>query len=248
MEIRGKVAIVTGAGSGIGRATALALAQEGAKVLVTDVDARGGGETVATVKGAGGEAAFCAADVSTPEGVRAMFDEVERLWGHVDIVHNNAGIMTGGNPNWPDASLEKVRLVIDVNVAGVIMGTREAVARMRKHGGGVVVNTASVAGLAPMPMDPVYAATKAAVILFTQSCGMLNETEKVRVNAVLPGMVDTPIIGKTGDGTTPAKWLEPAIATTTMLKPEDIAAAVIDYVKDDTKAGDHRIVGNPRPS
>ena len=108
----------------------------------------------------------------------------------------------------------------------------------------MVVNTASIAALAPMPMDPIYAATKAAVVLFTQSCKMLAETEKVRVNAVLPGMVDTPIIGKTGDGKTPAKWLEPAIAATKMLQPEDIAAAVLEYVKDESKAGDHRIVGN----
>ena len=110
--------------------------------------------------------------------------------------------------------------------------------------GGAVVNTASIAGLGPMPMDPVYAATKAGVILFTQSCAMLNETEKGRVNAVLPGMVDTPIIGKTGDGTTPAKWLEGAIAATKMLAPEDIAAAVVGYIKDDSKAGDTQVVAN----
>ena len=246
MNIGGKIALVTGAASGIGRATALALAKEGASVAVADLDEAGGAESVRLITAAGGKASFIKADVSTPAGVRAMFDAVGAVYGGIDIVHNNAGIMTGGNPNWPDASLEKIALVINVNVAGVVMGTREAVARMRARGGGVVVNTASIAALGPMPMDPIYAATKAAVVLFTQSCAMLAETEKVRVNAVLPGMVDTPIIAKTGDGTTPAPWLAPAIAATKMLQPEDIAAAVIDYVKDDSKAGDHRIVGNAR--
>ncbi len=246
MEIAGKVALVTGAASGIGRATAKALAAEGASVIVADIDPRGGAETVSQINAAGGKAAFVQADVSTPDGIRAMFDATERIYGGVDIVHNNAGIMNGGDPNWPDSSLEKAHLVVSINVAGVIMGTREAVHRMRKRGGGVVVNTASIAALNPMPMDPIYAATKAAVVLFTQGCKMLADTEKVRVNAVLPGMVDTAIIAKTGDGQKPAAWLAPAIAATKMLQPEDIAAAVLDYVRDETKAGDHRVVGNPR--
>ena len=246
MEIAGKVALVTGAASGIGRATALALAREGASVAVADLDATGGAETVALITAGGGKAAFVKADVSTPAGIRSMFDEVERLFGGVDIVHNNAGIMNGGAPNWPESSLEQAHLVVDVNVSGVIMGTREAVHRMRKRGGGVVVNTASMAALGPMPMDPIYAATKAAVLLFTQSCANLAETEHVRVNTVLPGAVDTPIIAKTGDGTTPAAWLGPLLASTKMLRPEDIAAAVLDYVKDDSKAGDHRILNNQR--
>jgi len=246
MEIAGKVAVVTGASSGIGRATALALAREGARVVVADLDAAGGEETVRQAKAAGGAATFVRADVSTPAGVRALFDDTERIYGGVDIVHNNAGIMTGGDPNWPDCTLEKAALVINVNVAGVVMGTREAVHRMRKRGGGVVVNTASMAALGPMPMDPIYAATKAAVVLFTQSCKMLNDTDHVRVNAVLPGMVDTPIIAKTGDGEKPAKWLEPAIAVVKMLTPEAIAAAVLDYIRDDSKAGDHRVLANER--
>jgi NAD(P)-dependent dehydrogenase (short-subunit alcohol dehydrogenase family) len=246
MEIKGKVALVTGAGSGIGRATALALAKEGASVLVADVDEAGGAETVRQVEAAGGKAAFAKADVGSPDGIRGMFDACERVFGGVDIVHNNAGIMNGGNPNWPESSLEKAQQVINVNLSGVVMGTREAVHRMRKRGGGVVVNTASVAALGPLPWDPIYAATKAAVLLFTQSCAMLNQSDKVRVNTVLPGMVETPILEKTGDGITAAHWVEPMRSTVKLLRPEDIAAAVVDYVKDDSKAGDHRVVPNPR--
>lgn len=242
MDINGKVALVTGAASGIGRATALALAQKGARVAVADIDEAGGTETVRQISELGGTATFIKADVSTPAGINAMFDAVEAAFGGVDIVHNNAGIMTGATPNWPDTPNEKLHLVVSVNLAGVIMGTREAVARMRKRGGGAVVNTASIAGLNPMPMDPIYAATKAGVILFTKSCAMLNDSEKVRVNAVLPGMVDTPIIAKTGDGQKPADWLAPAIAAAKILPPEAIAEAVVEYITDDSLAGDTRVV------
>jgi 3-oxoacyl-[acyl-carrier protein] reductase len=250
MEIRGKTAIVTGGASGIGRASALALGREGARVAVADVDAHGGAETVRLVAAAGGDATFIRSDVSTPAGIEALFKAVEEIYGGVDIVHNNAGIMTGDTPGWPDASLEKIHQVITVNTAGVLMGTRQAVQAMRKRGGGAVVNTASIAGLSPMPFDPIYAASKAAIILFTQSCAGLKETDHVRVNAVLPGMVETPIIAKTGDGKTPAKWLEPALRGAKLLSPEEIAAVVLEFVKDDSLAGETRVVmhGTASPS
>lgn len=243
MEIRGKVALVTGAGSGIGRACAERLAREGAKVVVADVDRAGGEETVRRIAAAGGEAAFVQGDVGTPEGVAEMFRAAKRAFGRLDIVHNNAGIMTGDTPGWPDAPLEKLHRVMSVNAAGVVMGTREAVAAFREHGeGGVVVNTASIAGLGPLPFDPVYAASKAAVIHFTKSCAILKELANVRVNAVAPGMVDTPIIAKTGDGTRPAKWLEPALEGAVLLRPERIAEEVVELIRDDGLAGEVRVV------
>src|SRR5262245_32711531 len=107
MNIKGKVALVTGAGSGMGRATAQALAAEGAAVLVVDIDADGGADTVRLIKDAGGAATFFKADVSTPAGVRGMFDAVETIYGGVDIVHNNAGIPCGA-PDWPEVSLERI--------------------------------------------------------------------------------------------------------------------------------------------
>ncbi len=245
MEISGKVALVTGASSGIGRATAVALAREGAAVAVADIDRAGGEETVRAIAGEGGQASFFHGDVSTPDGVRSLFAAVEAACGGIDIVHNNAGIMTGDAPGWPDVGLDKIHLVVSVNAAGVMMGTGAAVRALRKRGGGAVVNTASVAALGPMPNDPMYAATKAAVVNFTEACAALAETENIRVNAVLPGMVDTPIIGKTGDGVTPAAWLQPAIAATTMLQPEDIADKVLEFIRDDSKAGAAELVVQP---
>ncbi len=245
MEVAGKVALVTGASSGIGRATAFALAEAGAWVAVADIDRAGGQATVRALAEAGGEAAFFEADVSTATGVESLFAAVEAACGGIDIVHNNAGIMTGDTPGWPDAALAKIHLVISVNAAGVMMGTGAGVRALRKRGGGAIVNTASVAALGPMPNDPIYAASKAAVVSFTESCAGLRESENIRVNAVLPGMVDTPIIAKTGDGVTPAEWLQPAIAAATMLQPEDIARAVLALIRDDSKAGVAEVVAQP---
>ncbi len=248
MEISGKIALVTGGSSGIGRATAVALAKAGATVAVADVDREGGAETVRAVAEAGGQATFFEADVSTPTGISELFAEVEAAHGGIDIVHNNAGIMTGDTPGWPDVGLEKIHLVTSVNASGVMMGTGAAVRALRKRGGGAIVNTASVAALGEMPFDPMYAATKAAVVSFTKSCAMLAETENIRVNAVLPGMVDTPIIGKTGDGETPAEWLRPAIAASTFLQPEDIADAVLTLIQDDSKAGEAEVIAAEAPA
>jgi 3-oxoacyl-[acyl-carrier protein] reductase len=242
MDIAGKTAIVTGAASGIGRASAIALGREGARVVVADVDDRGGSETVDAIRASGGEATYVHADVSSPRSIEALFQAAIERYGAVDIVHNNAGIMTGDTPGWPDAPLDRIASVLAINAGGVLMGTRQAIQAMRSRGGGVVVNTASIAGLAPLPNDPIYAATKAAVILFTQSCEGLAKTENVRVNAVLPGMVDTPILAKTGDGSRPAAWLEPALASTSLLEPEEIASAVLDLVRDDGVAGETRTV------
>ena len=245
MEISGKIALVTGGSSGIGRATALALAAAGARVAVADVDRAGGQETVAAIAAAGGEALFISADVSTAKGTEAMFAAVAAAYGGVDIVHNNAGIMTGDTPGWPDVGLEKISQVLNVNAVGVMLGTAAGIRALRPRGGGVIINTASVAALGPLPNDPMYAASKAAVVNFTQSCAGLAESENIRVNAVLPAMVDTPIIGKTGDGTTPAAWLAPALAATTMLRPEEIADAVLGLIRDDSKAGAAEVVAPP---
>jgi NAD(P)-dependent dehydrogenase (short-subunit alcohol dehydrogenase family) len=245
MDIEGRVALVTGAATGIGRATALALGAAGAAVVVVDRDAAGAAATASVIERAGGRATAVVADVASPDDVRRMFSEAERQFGGVDIVHNNAGLI-GGEPLWPDVPLEKLMAVITVNLGGVAMGTQEGIHALRRRGGGVIVNTASVAALAPMPADPVYSATKAGVVRITESCTGL-ASEGIRVNAVLPGVVDTDMTNKhTGDGTRPAAWLQPLLATMTVLSADDIAAAVLDLIRDDSAAGVAKVVSNPR--
>lgn len=243
MDITSKSAVVTGASSGIGRACAFELAVRGASVLVVDVDEMGGEETVRQITEAGGTASFAAADVSTGAGIRSMLEEAAHRYGPVDILHNNAGIVSG-EPAWPDLSEERITLMIDLNIGGVILGTYHGLHAMRGRGG-VIINTASIEALMPMPMDPVYAASKAAVWRFTQSCGMLALSEKIRINAVLPGGVRTPILNKTGDGTQPAAWLKTVLdagGDAMFLDPEDIAAEVIAMVEDDGRAGECKVV------
>lgn len=244
MEIEGKVAVVTGAAAGIGRATAEALAAAGAKVVVADLDPGGAAAVVAGIRANGGSAVAVTADVATPGGVRAVFDTAESEFGGVDIVHNNAGVVSG-EPPWPDTPLEKLASLVAVNLGGVAMGTAEGIRRLRQRGGGVIVETASVAALAPMPTDPVYSATKAGVVRIVESCAGL-AAEGIRVNAVLPGVVDTDMTMRhTGDGTRPARWLEPLLANISLLQPADVASAVLDLVRNDGAAGELRVVPNP---
>jgi 3-oxoacyl-[acyl-carrier protein] reductase len=243
MDILGKLAVVTGGSAGIGRATALALAAKGAEaVVIADVDDPGGHDTAGMLQDAGTLGHYFHIDVTDVTQLAHFFAEVEHRYGPPDIVHNNAGIVSG-QPGWPDTSLARLRQVIDINLTAVVMGTRLAVEHMRGRGG-AIVNTSSIAAFHPLPEDAVYAATKAAVVSFTQSCRELARTLDIRVNTVCPGLTDTPILNKTGDGTLPAPWLLPYIERLELIEPEDVASAVIDLVEDDAKAGEFIIVGN----
>ena len=242
MQIEGKVAVVTGAGSGIGRATARALARAGAVVVVADVDEAGGSETVGLVHDDGGRAAFRRTDVTEPRSLEATFAAAEADHGGLDIVHNNAGLVCG-EPLWPDITPETLLRVMSVNLGGVVVGTRLAVPAMRRRGGGAIVNTASMAALFPLTPDPIYSATKAGVAMFTRACAPLAE-EGIRVNAVLPGLVDTPLLPKSGDGERWAEWAQLAEQVMGLLSPDDVAAAVLALVRDDTAVAVERIVGD----
>lgn len=240
----GSVAVITGGASGIGRAAAAAFAGAGASVVVADTDANGATAVVASLTADGHRAIAVRVDVTDPDHQRSMFELASQELGRVDYVLANAGIMTGA-PDYPDASPEQVARVVSVNLIGVMHTCQIALPYLRQSGGGSIVCTASTSALAPMAGDPIYASTKAAVVHFVKSCAAWHERYGVRINTILPGMVDTPIVGKTGDGTTPAEWLKPALTALTMLRPEEIAQAMLALALDETACGTAVAVMNP---
>ena len=234
MEIRGKVAVITGAGSGIGRATSIRLANDGASILVADVDERGGAETVSMIEKDAGRALFVRANVTEEADVRRAIDAALAKLGGFDILYNNAGVGTGVPP-YPEASLAQWKRVVDIDLTAVIMGTWIAAPIMQKRGGGAIINTASMAGLYPHRQDPVYGAAKAGVVNFTHSCAPWASEKKIRVNCVCPGIVDTPMVRNGLEAATRAgikSW-----APAKMLRPEDIADAVVRLIRDESLFG-----------
>ena len=230
MEIQGKSAVVSGGGSGIGRATVVALAKAGAKVIVADIDEKGGAETVDLAGAAGGIAIFRRCDVTHTEDLANAFACAIEHFGSLDIAFNNAGI--GGEDLFEDEAAAWQR-VVDINLTAVIDATRIAVREMRHARGGVIINTASMGGLLPMPASPVYAATKAGVVNFTRSLAYLAPEQRIRVNAICPTFTDTPLVRRAGDERVEALKLQVG----GILQPEDIAAGVIELIEDDSRAG-----------
>ena len=230
MDIEGRVAVVTGGASGIGREIALALAREGARVVVADLDRPGGEETVRAIAQAGGEADFRLVDVTHDEDVAGMIHFARTRFGGFDVLCNNAGI--GEVPNELFDPGNAWQRIVEVNLTAVILGTRLGVLAMREEGGGVIVNTASMGGLLPMPNAPVYAATKAGVIHFTRSLAYLKDEANIRVNAICPSYVDTPMLRRFE-----TEEFRASAAQVGVLRPQLVAEGVLELVRDDTRAG-----------
>jgi NAD(P)-dependent dehydrogenase (short-subunit alcohol dehydrogenase family) len=230
MEIQGKAAVVSGAASGIGRAAAKALAAAGASVIVADMDEVGGAKTVDVIGSEGGIAVFKRCDVTKTEDLAAAFAAAVQHFGALDIAYNNAGI--GGEDLFAD-EVGAWQRMIDINLTAVIDATRIAVREMQRGHGGVIINTASMGGLLPMPGSPVYAATKAGVINFTRSLAYLAPQDRIRVNAICPSFTDTPLVRRSGD----ERVEEMKQMVGGILQPEDIAAGVIELIEDDSRAG-----------
>lgn len=237
-DLRGKVAVITGAGSGIGRATTLALAAAGASVVVADIDEHAGHETVAVVTKAGGTAASVRTDVTSWDDIEGMVAFAEERFGGIDILHNNAGINAGW-PRFPSASRERWDRTVAINLWAVIAGTQAALPAMRRRGAGVIINSASLAGLVTYGADPIYAATKSAVVAFTRSLAFLKDEDNVRVNCICPGFVDTPLPRRRLNDMPPEereRWAE-ALDKMPMLHPAEVADAVLELVLDESLAG-----------
>lgn len=236
MQIAGKTALVTGAAAGIGRATALRLAARGAaRVVLVDLDGAGLAETARDVGDSGAEPRTCQVDLSDIAALHAWLGEMQAAGGY-DILHNNAGVVSGAR-QFPQAGVETVRHVLDVNLTAVIVATEMAAEQMRARGGGVIVNTVSTVALGRGFSDALYATTKAGVMMFTRCCASLKESMNVRVAGVLPGLTNTPILKKTSGTGDYAPWMAPILAGNAMCAPEDIAEAVIDLIEDDSLAG-----------
>lgn len=191
--LKDKVALVTGGASGIGRAVALAWGREGARVVVSDVDRDGGEETAEAVRAAGSEALFAAADVGKPEDCEALVQRAVQKFGRLDIACNNAGI-GGAQAPTADYPLDAWAQVIAINLSGVFYGMKYQLPAMLKNGGGAIVNMASILGAVGFAGSPAYSAAKHGVLGLTQATALEYSAQGVRVNAVGPGFIHTPMI------------------------------------------------------
>lgn len=223
----GRVALVTGAGTGIGRASALAFAREGARVLVADVAEDAGAETAALVEKNGGEAAFVRTDVTSTHDVAAMVSEAIRRFGRLDFAHNNAGMsgVPAGIIDCPEAAWDAT---LALNLKAVFMCMKHEIPAMLEAGGGAIVNTSSGAGLKGFPALPAYVASKHGVIGLTKSAALEFARQNIRINAVCPSTTRTPMI-EAYIGGDPAieKMMNSVSPNGRMGTPEEIAEAVV---------------------
>jgi NAD(P)-dependent dehydrogenase (short-subunit alcohol dehydrogenase family) len=227
-DFDGKVALVTGAAHGIGRAACAMFAERGARVVAADVDDSAGAETVELVRSAGGEATFVRTDVSQPAEVEGMVDAAVSTYGRLDFAHNNAGIVGSGLPI-PDYPIDDWNRGIGVMLSGVFLGMKYEIPRILEHGdGGAIVNTASGAGLIGFPGMCAYVAAKHGVIGLTKTAALEYATQGVRINSICPGTARTKMVNDWlgGDPENEAQ-VEALHPIGRIAAPEEIAALVM---------------------
>ncbi len=221
------VAIVTGASAGIGRATALAFAREGVDVVVADLDAERGEKVAAEVSAFGVDSCFVPTDVSNPDDVAKLVRITAERYGRIDYAFNNAGI-EGAQAPTGECTIENWNRTIGINLTGVFLCMREEIEFMVEHGGGAIVNNASVAGLVGFAGIPAYTASKHGIVGLTKTAALEYATQAIRVNAVCPGIIHTEMIDRFTHGDAAAaeqmRGLEPVGR---MGEPEEIADAVV---------------------
>jgi 3-oxoacyl-[acyl-carrier protein] reductase len=231
MRLSNKVALITGAASGMGRASAILFAKEGARIAVVDMDGKGGQETVDTIKQNGGEAVFIQADVSKAADAERMVKVAVDVYGRLDILFNNAGCPMLPTPT--DQLEEEVwDRIMNVNVKGIFLGAKYAIPFMKKQGGGVIINTGSISGVRPRPASNAYATSKGAAITLTKALAIELAPFKIRVNCINPVAAETAMLPKLtppgGD-----KALVQSIPMGRMAQAEDVAYAALYLASDE---------------
>lgn len=226
--LKDKVALVTGGSAGIGRSAALALAREGARVVVADVSTDGGEETLSMVKEAGSDALFINTDVSESKDVIEMISKTVETYGRLDCAFNNAGFDGGTMHPFTDFPDEAWDRVINTNLKGVWLCMKHEILQMRKQGNGAIVNNASILGIVGSPNNPAYTASKHGVIGLTKSGALACAKENIRVNAVCPAFIKTPpVLSKLSDDPELEKNIISRHPIGRLGTPEEIAEAVV---------------------
>jgi NAD(P)-dependent dehydrogenase (short-subunit alcohol dehydrogenase family) len=231
-RLKDKVALITGGASGIGRATSLLFAREGARVVIVDVATEGGNETARQIAAGGGAATFLEADVSISSEVRAFIEATVKAHGRLDVLFNNAGI-EGPSAKLADYDEDDWARVMAIDLTAVFLAMKYAIPQMVRQGGGVIISTASVAGLVGFPGSAAYAAAKAGVINLTRLAAVEYAKQNVRVNCICPGIIDTPMAERVlaGKSDERVNRLQPVGR---FGRPEDIASAALFLASDES--------------
>ncbi len=236
MKLTGRVAIVTGAASGIGRASAIAFAREGARVVVADRNEQGGEETASAIAAEGRLACFTRVDVSKEAELKRMIEATVTRWGRIDILFNNAGVLLVKPIE--EMTEEEWDRVMSINVKAAFFAIKHAVPHMRRGGGGAILNTGSIASFTGQVGTPVYSASKGAIALLTKSLALDFGRDRIRVNCICPGITDTPMLrehlGHDSDGEARIKARLSRVPLGEILTPEDVARAALYLVSDDS--------------
>lgn len=236
MKLVGKVAIVTGAGSGIGRASAMLFAAEGAKVVAVDIDTQRGEETVAEIWAEGHQAVFARADIAKESDVARMVQDAIARWGKIDILFNNAGVvLVKPLEEMTEAEWDRV---MSINLKAAFFAIKHVVPHMRRAGGGAILNAGSIGSFTGQLHTPVYIASKGAIALLTKSLALDYGRDGIRVNCICPGITDTPMLrehlGHGAEGEARIRARLSRVPTGKILEPEDIARAALYLVSDDS--------------
>lgn len=235
MRLQDKTAIITGAGMGIGRACAKRFAEEGAKLIVADIRRDEGEDVVEEIQEAGGEAYFVEADVAKPSDNERMVEACLEAYGHLDILFCNAGVTLPKTIT--ESSDEEIDRVMDVNAKGLMYASRCAIPHMQERGEGTVLFTASKTGLDAQEDSPVYCASKGAAVMLAKALALDYATDNIRVNALCPGIIDTPMLRRFVDAMPDpeASWEEHAKAQPMgrLGTPEECAEAALWLVSDE---------------